>query len=547
MKWFYNLSTKSKLTVGFGIIVIMLIAMFFNTQSQIKTIYSNQIMQDEKNFHETVALLRININVNAIKSAVRDMIIGNPNTPVDSLKKEVNARADSIFKYMDKVHQIITKWTDKKNDVKIDELSSLMPVWAQTVEKEILPEIIMGNAKEAEKLVYGIQLIRYKRIKTLIQELQDQADLNSEELIKESEATYKNTIVVSIVVDFLVIGISIFIVFIFIKTISDPLNKIAFLTTKIAAGDLKVSLDENDNKDEIGKLVTGFNLMISSFRNMLQDVSETIDVLSSSSIQISTSSSQLATSSNETATSVTETTATVEEVRQTTNVSNVKARQVAESSHRATQVSAAGKKYTDETIEGINKVGAQMESIADSIIKLSEQSRAISEIISSVNDLAEQTNLLAVNASIEAARAGEQGKGFVVVAQEIKSLADQSKQATIQVRTILNEIQNAIAAAVMATEQGSKMVETGIKQSTQTGSAIQSIAESITEAAQLAVQISASSQEQSVGMDQVALAMENIKFASMQNAQTTKQLELSAKSLKDMGNKLKDLIQNYKV
>src|SRR4028119_1286641 len=107
----------------------------------------------------------------------------------------------------------------------------------------------------------------------------------------------------------------------------------------------------------------------------------------------------------------------------------------------------------------MQRIREQMEAIGESMMRLSEQSQAIGAIIATVDDLAQQSNLLAVNAAIEAAKAGEQGKGFAVVAQEVKSLADQSKQATTQVRTILNDIQKATGAAVMATEQGSKAVE----------------------------------------------------------------------------------------
>ncbi len=113
----------------------------------------------------------------------------------------------------------------------------------------------------------------------------------------------------------------------------------------------------------------------------------------------------------------------------------------------------------------MKRIQTHMDSIAASIVRLSDQSQAIGEIIASVNDLAEQSNLLAVNAAIEAAKAGEQGKGFAVVAQEVRSLAEQSKQATAQVRNILGDIQKATSAAVMATEQGSKAVEAGVKQS----------------------------------------------------------------------------------
>lgn len=180
-------------------------------------------------------------------------------------------------------------------------------------------------------------------------------------------------------------------------------------------------------------------------------------------------------------------------------------------------------------------------------MRLSEQSQAIGEIIATVNDLAEQSNLLAVNAAIEAARAGEQGKGFAVVAQEVKSLAEQSKHATAQVRTILGDIQKATSAAVLATEQGNKAVEAGVKQSAEAGESIRLLTDSVTEGAQAAVQIAASSQQQMVGMDQVALAMENIKQASIQNVSGTKQAEAAAESLHELGQKLKQLAEQYKV
>ena len=145
------------------------------------------------------------------------------------------------------------------------------------------------------------------------------------------------------------------------------------------------------------------------------------------------------------AVSVTETTTTVEEVKQTANVSSQKGKARCYLAQNAVQVSQTGAKSVNETIEGINKLKEQMEYIAETIVKLSEHNHAIGEIIATVDDLAEQSNLLAVNAAIEAAKAGEHGKGFVVVAQEIKSHAEQSKQATKQVRTILNDIQRQAA------------------------------------------------------------------------------------------------------
>jgi methyl-accepting chemotaxis protein len=188
-----------------------------------------------------------------------------------------------------------------------------------------------------------------------------------------------------------------------------------------------------------------------------------------------------------------------------------------------------------------------VESIADMVVRLSEQSQAIGEIIATVNDLAEQSNLLAVNASIEAAKAGEQGKGFAVVAQEIRSLAAQSKQATTQVRNILFDVQKAISSAVMATELGSKAVAEGVRLSTQAGEAIDVLAESVTESTNAAIQIAASSQEQLIGMDQVVSAMENIREAALQMASSTKQTEKSAHDLHKLGSRLQEIVKFYKV
>ena len=180
-------------------------------------------------------------------------------------------------------------------------------------------------------------------------------------------------------------------------------------------------------------------------------------------------------------------------------------------------------------------------------MRLSEQSQAICEIIATVNDLAEQSNLLAVNAAIEAAKAGEQGKGFAVVAQEVKSLAEQSKEATAQVRAILNDIQKATNAAVLATEQGNKAVEAGVRQSRDANEAINLMGRNIEDSAQAALQIAASSQQQLTGMDQVALAMENIKQASEQNVAGMKQVEVTTQSLHELGQKLKGLVAQYQV
>ncbi len=278
-------------------------------------------------------------------------------------------------------------------------------------------------------------------------------------------------------------------------------------------------------------------------RGIVSPLREGVKILGSSTDDILAVTTQVATSVSETATSVTQATATVEEVKQTTQVSVQKAVYVSESAQKTLQISQSGKRSVDDSIEGMNQIGQRMESIAESIVRLNEQNQAIREIVSTVEDLAEQTNLLSVNAAIEAAKAGDAGKGFAVVAQEVRNLAEQSKQATAQVRNILNNIQKANSTAVMATEEGSKVVATGIKQSVQAGETIRMLAESIAEAAQAASQIVITCQQQMVGMDQVAFAMENIKQASAQNASGVKQVETTVENLRELGHKLKQMVE----
>jgi methyl-accepting chemotaxis protein len=325
---------------------------------------------------------------------------------------------------------------------------------------------------------------------------------------------------------------------------TSSLGQMARMAEQISGGDLTVEVKPKSDKDILAK---AFAAMVAKLRRVTGEMQESIGILSSSAQQIVATTTQVAAAATETAAAVTETTTTVEEVKQTAQLATQKAKYVSESAQRAAQISENGKKSAIESIDAMKQIREQMESIAESIVRLSEQSQTIGEIMLSVNDLAEQSNLLAVNASIEAAKAGDQGKGFAVVAQEVRNLAEQSKQATTQVRSILNDIQKATNAAVMVTEQGSKAVEAGVRQSLQAGESVQKLGENIAEAAQAATQIAASSQQQMAGMDQVAQAMENIKIASTQNVASTRQTEVAAKNIGELGRKLTELVALYRV
>ncbi|MDM8548654.1 methyl-accepting chemotaxis protein [Desulfobacterales bacterium HSG2] len=331
------------------------------------------------------------------------------------------------------------------------------------------------------------------------------------------------------------------------RSIAIPLGELCDKVALITDGDLTLTIQTGHRIDEIGTLTDAFLCMVRTLRDQTREIREGAHTIASSISQISTTAAQLAANSAETSTSVSEITSTVEDVRRITYIANEKSEEVAEGANQASRIYDAGKKATEEAVFGMNRIREEMEYVAESIIRLSEQTQSIGEIISAVNDLAEQSNLLSVNASIEAAKAGEHGKGFAVVAQEVKSLADQSKEATNQVRAILNDIQKATGTAVMATERGSKAVEAGVRLSGESGDSIDRLSDSVMSSKQAAIRIAASSQDQLSGMDQLLQAMESIEEASMQNVDGARQLETAARSLDELAQNLKDLASKFKI
>lgn len=322
------------------------------------------------------------------------------------------------------------------------------------------------------------------------------------------------------------------------------LRRTAEAASAIASGDLTIRITPSSEKDLFGKALAD---MVQNLRAQIRDIVDGANSLASSSGEIAVTTSQLSANAAEVSASVTQTVTSMKEVRQTAELSNDKSKLVSENSRNVVQVSKSGEQSVNETIATMASIQEQMQTIAEGIIALSEKGLSIGDIIIAVDDIAEQSRLLAVNASIEAVKAGEYGKGFGVVAAEIKNLAEQSKQSTAQVRTILTDIQRATSTAVMATEKGSKAVEAGVRQATRTGASIQALAQKITEAAQAASQIEATSNQQLVGIDQVFSAMGSINTAMGQAAEGAKQLESASRGLEQFGRKLKQMVEKYRV
>jgi PAS domain S-box-containing protein len=270
-------------------------------------------------------------------------------------------------------------------------------------------------------------------------------------------------------------------------------------------------------------------------------IREAVGRLGTTGAEILASTTQQAAGAQEQAAAVSQTVTTMDEVAQTADQAAQRARGVGEAVTRTLEVGRSGRQAVDESIAALGTVREQVEGTAGNILALAEQAQAIGEIIATVNDIAEQTNLLALNAAIEASRAGEHGRGFAVVAGEVKALADQSKKATAQVRTILGEVQKATNAAVLSTEEVTKGVASATKVADQAGGTIRALAETLAQAAQAAAQIAASAGQQAAGIAQVHQAMRNIDQVARQNLAAMRQSEQAAQNLNALGAELAGL------
>jgi methyl-accepting chemotaxis protein len=544
MRWFHNLSTGIKLHLAFGLMMVFLGVSTWianthigNLRSSIETLY-------QRDFALALEMSEIRSTLNRDRAtqleAVQLPAGAEQSRLIESIKQ---SNAD-----LDKRLQNVTVLAAEDAGLmgRLIAMQQALAEFRKACEEE-LALVVQGKPVEQRSQNAGQAHALFDKVRDITlavgRQSQDKATAHVKQSSAEAQEGAKSFLVLTAAA-FLCAAL---LVLLLNHAIAQPLVRISGLAERVAAGDLTIEVPDYARTDEVGVMQTTFNKMVGGLRDITRQIRESTGVLAAAATEIMAATTQLASSAAETASAVAETTTTLEEVKQTSQVSSQKAKAVSDEARKAAEIAGSGRDSVEQTIEGMEGIQRQMSAIAESIINLSTQSQAIGEIITSVDDLAAQSKLLAVNASIEAAKAGEEGKGFSVVAQEVKSLAEQSKQATAQVRGILGDIQKATSSAVLATEQGGKAVEAGVNQSSRAGESIHALTENITHAAQAATQIAATSQEQYVGVDQVTIAMENIKTASSQTVASTRQAEAAAQQLHELGQHLKQVVERFKV
>ncbi len=579
-----NLRIGSKLLLVFAVLILGFGAMLYFALESFAHLQQSEAQNFQNSYEQAADVKDVLINILSQRVALLSAISAGEGNAQGDHEAKVRRLSEHNDRLLRELREGLAGDAEAR-DI-FEPLEGLRTAYTQTRDTQVLPLIRSGHLKEAQGLLMGIQNERAEQIQALEVRLAELAKQRVEQTLDQARQGLAAQRERLLQFGLALVAAAVLLAWLLSRHIAQPLARLTHWAEQISAGDIPREMASTTRQDEVGRLAQAFTrmghylqklankaealaqgqlheetqdvaendvlgrafaTMVRNLRGVVQELNESISVLAASSEEILAVTTQVAASTQETATAISEIATTVAEVKQTAILASGKSQAVAESTERTRQVAQGGRQALDETLKGMLQIREQMQAVAESIMRLGEQSQTIGEIVASVNDLAEQSNLLGVNASIEAVKAGEAGKGFSVVAQEVKTLAEQSKLATAQVRGILGEIQKAMSKAVLQAEQGSKTVENGYQRAEVSGEAIRSLSSSIEESSEMALQIAATSQQQMIGMDQIGSAMENIRQASQDNVGGTRQVDLAARNLHQLGLKLKGLAAQFKL
>jgi len=311
----------------------------------------------------------------------------------------------------------------------------------------------------------------------------------------------------------------------------------------------RLPLEERAEASDDPLLALGrqLNSSVSNLEGMIRQVGDAVSKTSSATAEILAVCAQQVAGACEQQTAAAQAASTTDEVRSVAAQTAERARAMSDLAQQTAQISQAGQQAVAETIKSIHEVKDKVEAMAGDMLALSERAQAIRSILNLVSEIAAQSNLLALNAAVEAARSGEAGRGFVVVAGEMRSLAEQSRAAAQQVREIMTEIEEGVNTAIMATEVGLKMTDAAMKMAGEAGLTIQNLAASVQESSQAAMQIAAAASQQQAGTEQIALAMQNIAQVTAQSLAGARQIESAVGGLNDLARGLMEMVARYDI
>jgi len=333
-----------------------------------------------------------------------------------------------------------------------------------------------------------------------------------------------------------------------IRSIKRPLNQVELLISDIAQGegDLTKRLTY-DGRDELGTICAKFNQFMEKLHSIISTVASTTSQVASAAVQLNSSSVQIATGAEQVAAQSGTVATAGEEMSATSGDIAQNCQMAAEGSKMASEAAVSGAQVVDETISVMNNIAERVKNSAKAVESLGSRSDQIGEIVGTIEDIADQTNLLALNAAIEAARAGEQGRGFAVVADEVRALAERTTRATREIGEMIKAIQSETKGAVIAMEEGVIEVGKGSDKAASSGRALENILDQINAVTEQIHHVATAAEEQTATTSEISSNMQQITEVVAQTAHGAHESATAANQLSGLAEELRRIVGQFRL
>lgn len=464
---------------------------------------------------------------------------------IDTERERMEANADAVRQRYDEVDGLIAKLGSGTGDKELELLRTLLkeyrPVW-----EEVIRLHLDGRPEAALEIMQGGALDTEKKIESALRDLisiytrdAHQRGEDSSRMARLANLTMVSFSVAGVLLAF-ILGI------VSARLIIRPLKEAVDFASRIASGDL-TRRAECRSKDETGQLILAMNGMTDRLHGIISQVSGTSTQVADAAAHLHATAERIATGAEEVAAQAAAVATAGEEMSATSGDIAQNCQMAADGAHRASQAAQRGAEVVDVTIAVMGQISSRVQESSRTVDSLGARSSQIGTIIGTIEDIADQTNLLALNAAIEAARAGEQGRGFAVVADEVRALAERTSRATREIGDMIKAIQGETRGAVTAMEQGVQKVEAGTAEAARSGQALGDILQQINDVATQVNQIAISAEEQTATTSEISSNMMHITDVVQATSKGAQESAQSAARLNDYAEELQRLVRQFKL